>query len=297
MATLSSCGGVSDTIWRPSVDDLTLAPELGVLAALDATLATAAYQLMSQHPELGLDALARGHLPSEEARNASLLLFRIAELRATLRDYRDITLGSAPLNSEPQHHCLTQAPALDYVESWGSSHSITAPSANHHPCIAGNHHPIGVNPIEKSAVDQRERQHPCARTRARTIHACSSSQRPVPGRCRENIAASARGSSRSRVRTVSCAGNPCATAARRRRNPSITSRAPSPSRNTTSGLSCPNRRSDPAISWSTAGKRRTANRRSPISSGRTSIGTWSLRDIGCDRSCQSRPTLSVWDCG
>ena len=31
----------------------TLAPELVVLAALDATLATAAYQLMAEHPDLG----------------------------------------------------------------------------------------------------------------------------------------------------------------------------------------------------------------------------------------------------
>jgi len=101
MATLSSCGGASETIWRPSVNDLALVPELGILAALDATLATAAYQLLSGHPKLGLDALARGHLPSEEARHASLLLFRIAELRATVRDYRDIALGSAP-DDEPQ---------------------------------------------------------------------------------------------------------------------------------------------------------------------------------------------------
>jgi len=48
---------------RPTPNDLALAPELGVLAALDATLATAAYQLMAEHPDLGLDSLARGDLP------------------------------------------------------------------------------------------------------------------------------------------------------------------------------------------------------------------------------------------
>jgi hypothetical protein len=38
---------------RPTPNELALAPELGVLAALDATLATAAYQLMAEHPDLG----------------------------------------------------------------------------------------------------------------------------------------------------------------------------------------------------------------------------------------------------
>jgi hypothetical protein len=79
---------------RPSPGDLAVAPELGVLAALDATLATAAYQLMAEHPELGLEALARGHLPSDEARTANLLVFHLADLRAAIRDYRDIALGS-----------------------------------------------------------------------------------------------------------------------------------------------------------------------------------------------------------
>ena len=36
----------AEPLLRPSPNDLTIAPELGVLAALDATLATAAYQLL-----------------------------------------------------------------------------------------------------------------------------------------------------------------------------------------------------------------------------------------------------------
>ena len=82
-----------EPLLRPTPNDLALAPELGVLAALDATLATAAYQLQSEHPELGLDALARGDLPSAPARTASLLVFRCADLRAAIRDYRTLVLN------------------------------------------------------------------------------------------------------------------------------------------------------------------------------------------------------------
>jgi hypothetical protein len=84
----------TEPLLRPPPDELTLAPELGVLAALDATLATAAYQLHAEHPELTLEALARGHLPSAEARTASLLIFRCADLRAAIRDYRVLAIGS-----------------------------------------------------------------------------------------------------------------------------------------------------------------------------------------------------------
>lgn len=77
---------------RPTPNDLAIAPELGVLAALDATLATAAYQLMAEHPDLGLDALARGDLPATCARKASLLCFRIHDLRAAIKDYRQLAL-------------------------------------------------------------------------------------------------------------------------------------------------------------------------------------------------------------
>jgi hypothetical protein len=82
----------NEPLLRPTPNDLAVAPELGVLAALDATLATAAYQLQSEHPELALDALARGDLPCDLARNASLLVLRCADLRAGIRDYRALAL-------------------------------------------------------------------------------------------------------------------------------------------------------------------------------------------------------------
>ncbi len=84
---------------RPTPNDLALAPELGVLAALDATLATAAYQLQSEHPELGLDALARGDLPSAQARMAAFLVVRFNDLRAAIRDYRHLALD--PDDADP----------------------------------------------------------------------------------------------------------------------------------------------------------------------------------------------------
>ena len=82
----------AEPLLRPSPNDPAIAPELGVLAALDATLATAAYQLLSEHPELGLQAMARGDLPSTEARGASLLFFRLCDLRAAIRNYSSLAL-------------------------------------------------------------------------------------------------------------------------------------------------------------------------------------------------------------
>jgi len=88
------CRGVDgEPLFRPTPTDLAVAPELGVLAALDATLATATYQLQSEHPELGLNALARGDLPSAPARTASFLVFRCADLRAAIRHYRNLVLN------------------------------------------------------------------------------------------------------------------------------------------------------------------------------------------------------------
>jgi hypothetical protein len=92
---MTGCHRVVDAepLLRPSPTELTVAPELGVLAALDATLATAAYQLHAEHPELSFEALARGDLPCPEARTASLLIFRCADLRAAIRDYRVLAIG------------------------------------------------------------------------------------------------------------------------------------------------------------------------------------------------------------
>jgi hypothetical protein len=92
MTATSRFAGHNQPILRLTPNDLALAPELGVLAALDATLATAAYQLLAEHPDLGLDALARGDLPSACARKASLLCFHIHDLRAAIKDYRQLAL-------------------------------------------------------------------------------------------------------------------------------------------------------------------------------------------------------------
>jgi hypothetical protein len=80
----------------PSPNELALAPELGVLAALDATLATSAYQLMAEHPDLGLDSLARGDLPSPEACKANHLCVHVHNIRAAIRDYRQLALNPEP---------------------------------------------------------------------------------------------------------------------------------------------------------------------------------------------------------
>jgi hypothetical protein len=81
---------------RPTPNELALAPELGILAALDATLATAAYQLMAEHPDLALDALARGDLPSQEACKANHLCVHIHDLRSAIKDYRQLALNPEP---------------------------------------------------------------------------------------------------------------------------------------------------------------------------------------------------------
>lgn len=93
--------GHNEPLLRPTPNELALAPELGVLAALDATLATAAYQLMAEHPDLALDALARGDLPSPEACKANHLCVHIHDLRVAIKDYRQLAI-----NPEPQSDYL-----------------------------------------------------------------------------------------------------------------------------------------------------------------------------------------------
>ena len=90
----------ADPLLRPSSLDLAVAPELGVLAALDATLATATYQVIAEHPELELNALARGDLPSPEARAAGRLASRFADLRAAIREYRDLAIDAASFDDQ-----------------------------------------------------------------------------------------------------------------------------------------------------------------------------------------------------
>ncbi len=81
---------------RATVNDMAVAPELAVLAALDAILATAAFQLVAANPELTLEGLARGDLPTPEARQASFLVMHIGELRTALRSYRNLSLHGDP---------------------------------------------------------------------------------------------------------------------------------------------------------------------------------------------------------
>lgn len=94
-------GALKDPLLRPTSDELAVAPELGVLAALDATLATAAYQLQSENRELDLRALARGDVPGTQARHASHLVARIHDVRAALRDYRDLALHDTDDDASP----------------------------------------------------------------------------------------------------------------------------------------------------------------------------------------------------
>lgn len=81
---------------RATAKDLAVAPELAVLCALDAVLATAAYQLFVAHADLGIDKLARGDPPDPAARKASFVILHIGEMRTMLRDYRNFTLHGNP---------------------------------------------------------------------------------------------------------------------------------------------------------------------------------------------------------
>jgi len=93
MAPSLSRAADNEPLLRPNTNDLAIAPELGVLAALDATAATAAYQLTAENPDLGLDALAAGHTPGADARKAGALVLRIHGLRAAIRQYRQLVLN------------------------------------------------------------------------------------------------------------------------------------------------------------------------------------------------------------
>jgi hypothetical protein len=99
--TVTCLVGLDQPLLRPTPNDLALAPELGVLAALDATLTTAAYQLIAEHPDLGIDSLAPGDLPSPQARKANHLCVQIHDLRAAIKDYRQLAL-----NPQPEDDCL-----------------------------------------------------------------------------------------------------------------------------------------------------------------------------------------------
>lgn len=82
-----------EPLLRPTANELALAPELGVLAALDAVLATAAHQLIAETPDLySLELAARGEIPAPLTRKANSLIFRIGELRMEIRQYRALAV-------------------------------------------------------------------------------------------------------------------------------------------------------------------------------------------------------------
>lgn len=86
-----------EALLRPTANELAVAPELGVLAALDAMLATTAQQLIAENPDLySLDLAARGEIPATLTRKANSLIFRIGELRVEIREYRGLAVDDDP---------------------------------------------------------------------------------------------------------------------------------------------------------------------------------------------------------
>jgi hypothetical protein len=83
---------------RATINDMAVAPEIAILVALDAVLATTAFQIVVANPDLDIDALARGDPPSAEVREARALVMNIGQLRTMLRDYRNLTLHGDPDN-------------------------------------------------------------------------------------------------------------------------------------------------------------------------------------------------------
>lgn len=82
-----------EPLLRPTANELALAPELGVLAVLDATLATTAHQLIAETPDLySLELAARGEIPAPLTRKSNSLIFHIGELRAQIRQYRELAV-------------------------------------------------------------------------------------------------------------------------------------------------------------------------------------------------------------
>lgn len=86
-----------ELLLRPTANELALAPELGVIAALDATLATTAHQLIAENPDLySLELAAKGEIPAPLARKANSLICRIGELRVEIREYRVLAVNEQP---------------------------------------------------------------------------------------------------------------------------------------------------------------------------------------------------------
>ena len=83
-----------EPLLRPTSNELAVAPELGVLAVLDATLAVAAHQILSENPDIySLELAACGELPSPPARMAIRMIHHIAALRAARGEYKPLAAG------------------------------------------------------------------------------------------------------------------------------------------------------------------------------------------------------------
>jgi len=86
-----------EVLLRPTANELAVAPELGVLAALDATLATTAHQLVAENTDLySLELAARREIPTPLTRKANSLIFRVGELRVQIREYRALAVDDDP---------------------------------------------------------------------------------------------------------------------------------------------------------------------------------------------------------
>jgi hypothetical protein len=75
------------TIHTPCADDLCFAPELAILAALEATLATTIQVLVAAHPELQGEPVAAEEI-TIDVDAAAKLSRQAAELIATINTYR-----------------------------------------------------------------------------------------------------------------------------------------------------------------------------------------------------------------
>jgi len=79
-------------LW-PDAHAIALAPEIGVIALLDAACAaTVAYLLAVNHEIADVQEACRADVPPYVARSAARLVARIHSLRAALRNYSDATL-------------------------------------------------------------------------------------------------------------------------------------------------------------------------------------------------------------
>ena len=81
-------------LW-PEARDIAVAPEIGVIALLDAACAASVAHLLAvNHQIASAEDACRGDLPPYAARSAARLIARIHSLRASLREYAAATLDA-----------------------------------------------------------------------------------------------------------------------------------------------------------------------------------------------------------